>query len=161
MKPDSRVMDALDDLGAMYTASRAFLPYIPESVIGEKDYEIEGMRWHRLHPITPEQRAKHNQAANWNNENFVIRLWAVLESHGFKGTKESRTKPIQLLYELRCHFAHGRGRDDKERQRLRGCVMREFNVQNASPGVIPLDKDRVLKRMLELARKYVRGVLNG
>jgi hypothetical protein len=116
-------------------------------------------------PLSESVRRSHNEIAEWTNQNCLIRLWAILESHGF--TQPIRkdaihADTIDLLRRLRHHFAHGTGRYDDEKpahRKLREKVLATFDMSRLKTE-IPLDIDRVLKPMFERCQAYVEDVLS-
>ena len=166
LKPDPKAMDALCELWDTYRANRSLSVYLDESDLGSKSiapgafYNGPYASVQLREPLSRATLELHNHIGNWNNENFIIRLWAILDSHGFKGTKDTRPEEIQLLYDLRCHFAHGRNQDEKERRKLRCCLICLFeNLENTPIDCIPLDIDNVLEPMLQRCEEYIQDVL--
>jgi hypothetical protein len=156
----------------MFVNSRSLCGYLPEEALGARSFSPgpfyeEGTPYLRItlkEPLTPEVREAHNRIGGWTNQNGLIRLWAVLESHGFtkpirRGAAESET--VSLLKRLRQHYAHGSGLYDdhkRDHRKLRRDLLKAFPVPGDPTG-IPLDINRVLAPLFAGCRRYVDDVL--
>ncbi len=170
--PNGAVISALDDFWPMFINNRSLCCYLPEKMLGV-DRFIPGNFFQATTPyshvqfqapLTVEVRLMHNRIGAWANENCLIRLWAILESHGF--TKPIREdvrnfEIVKLLKRLRQHFAHGTGIYDdskKGHRKLRKDLLNVFPVPG-NPSEIPLDIDCVLLPMFKYCSQYVDDVL--
>jgi hypothetical protein len=172
--PDSAINAVLDEFWPMFVNSRSLCSYITESLVGAKSL-VPGAFYQETtpylcvvlkEPLTPQVLAQHNRIGGWTNENCLIRLWAVLESHGFtKPIRPAAAKSttVKLLGRLRQHFAHGSGAYDETKRRhrkLRRDLLEAYPVPG-NPGGIPTDINQVLKPIFDDCRVYVRDVLEG
>ncbi|MDP2234238.1 MAG: hypothetical protein Q8K89_11415, partial [Actinomycetota bacterium] len=149
--------------------------YMPESLVEQRvDQFSPGTFYKSTTPysyvklkgeLTSEVRDSHNRVGELQNENFIVRLWALLESHGF--TKPIRSaahsKDIRLLKELRQHYAHGTGYFNPEKRRhisLRRKVGRHFGLSDdeLGPG-IPTTITTVLEPLYLASREYALAVI--
>ena len=170
--PNPTAIQALDEFWPMFQNSRSLCGYLSESLLGA-NYFIPGPFYQEETPyacvqlkktLTDDVRQAHNRIGAWTNENCLVRLWAILESHGY--TKPIRehaegADTVKLLKQLRQHFAHGTGLYDdhkKAHQKLRRDLLRAFPLPGDPQG-IPLDIDRVLLPMFKRCRQYVDDVL--
>lgn len=156
----------------MFVNSRSLSVYLPEKCNGESTFApgefyraTTPYSYVQLKaPLTEKVRQEHNSIGAWINENFLIRLWAILESRGF--TKPIRTNvrgtaEVQLLKDLRQHFAHGTGlyNDRKlEHRNLRRDLLKSFPVPGDIDG-LPTNIDYVMVPMYERCLEYVQDVL--
>lgn len=170
--PDPAIRDALRDLWPLFVDARSLCVYLPRDAVGwtrfapgpfyeqEAPYAYVELKA----PMTREALAAHNQIAAWTNQNFPIRLWAILESHGFtKPIRDSaqHADTVRFLKKLRQHFAHGSGAYDSSKKRhaeLQSELLRLFDVH---PGhdPLPLNIESVLQPMYERCVRYVEDVL--
>jgi len=171
-KPDQAVFGILDEFWDMFRRNRSLCGYIPRGAVGMRHLQPGGYYDDATpyefivfkRPVTPESRVAHNAIATWNNENFLLRLWAILESNGFtKPIRESAagSDHVKLLKRLRQHFGHGSGRFDPSKSdhlRLQRDIVKLFPGIGAAEG-IPLSIDTVLEPMLVHCREYVQDVL--
>ena len=170
--PDPAVLGLLDEFWQLFMRNRSLCGYMPVGAIGMSHffpggYYGEVTPYERIvfkEPVTPESRAYHNAIATWNNENFMLRLWAILESNGFtKPIRESAASAeyVKLLKRLRQHFGHGSGRFDQSKAdhlRLRRKLIELFPAVASSEG-IALSIDTVLEPMRERCYEYAEDVL--
>ena len=171
--PDPAVVQALNEFWPMFQNSRSLCCYLGRKGLGKASFVpapfYQATTPYLLvrfkQPLSHAVRQAHNRIGGWTNENCLIRLWAILESHGFtKPIRENvnSSDTVKLLKRLRQHFAHGTGLYDKHKPRhrkLRRDLLHAFPVPKPNPREIPLDIDRVLKPMFESCRQYVDEVL--
>ena len=156
----------------MFVNSRSLCGYLHENLIGYDSFTpgefyqaSTSYSYVKLKaPLSDQVRNEHIRIAGWMNENFFIRLWAILESHGF--TKQIRidargSDVVKLLKKLRQHFAHGSGQYDKSKQphrKLLKDLLKLFPVPGEHEA-IPTNIDLVLKPMYERCCEYLEDVL--
>jgi len=171
--PNPDVLDILDDFWEMFLKNRSLCGYLPTSAIGMRRL-MPGGYYDQATPyeaiifkesVTVESRAAHNAVATWNNENFVLRLWAILESNGFtKPIREgaARADYVRLLKRLRQHFGHGSGRLDlskSDHRRIHRDLTSLFPDLDSEER-IPLSIDTVLEPLFLRCREYAAAVLH-
>jgi hypothetical protein len=98
---------------------------------------------------------------HWVNEAFVVRLWAVLESHravspidhSLDGAAE-----VDICRRLRHEIGHAKGDvDDREARELERRIRSTFtldNQQSLFDGKFILSKDKVLRPMFAACQRY-------
>jgi hypothetical protein len=107
---------------------------------------------------------------HWINEAFVVRLWAVLESHGFVGNNISinndlpGANDIDICRRLRNEIGHATGNVlDAEAQKLAERIRAQYGLgtqQSVLDKKFILSKDTVLRPMFEGVRSYCLAVLD-
>ena len=170
--PEPAVLATLDEFWDMFMKNRSLCGYLPMGAIGMRRLTPGGY-YNDVTPyeaiifkesVTLESRAAHNAVATWNNENFVIRLWAILESNGFtKPIRDgaSRAEYVRLLKRLRQHFGHGSGCFDSSKadhRRLSRDLAALFPAVGSTEH-LPLSIDVVLAPMFRYCREYAEAVL--
>lgn len=171
-EPDPAVVDVLHEFWPMFVNSRSLSVYLPESLLDSERFApgpfycaTTPYSYVQLKtPLSPEIRTAHNRIGAWTNENFLIRLWAILESHGF--TKPIRANArgsdaVRLLKRLRQHFAHGTGlygKRKRDHRKLRCDLLKLFSVPGEHDD-IPTNIDYVMRPMFVGCLKYVDDVL--
>lgn len=105
---------------------------------------------------------------NWLNQNYVIRLYGVLEKYQilYSGHKAYKNSLMILLFELRPKIgAHSSGRKPSDRKHLRKATRmindlfkkdRELNIDEVEHYALPLDS--VLEPMKNQAIQFVRSL---
>jgi hypothetical protein len=110
-----------------------------------------------------------NNLAHWLNENFVLRLFAVLESNGLyrAGIKDLDGRDeLDITRRLRNMIGHGGlyDPDDAEKRRLYDRIVQHFHVDSQSylddPTVYPLGVGQVLVPLARGCQRYVVAVAN-
>jgi len=121
-------------------------------------------------PMTAEFIDDLNNLAHWLNENFVLRLYAVLESKGLfrKGINQQLDghEEMDITRRLRNIVGHGGldDPDDADKKKLYDRIVQHFKVNSESylddPTVYPLGVGQVLVPLAEGCKRYVLAVVN-
>jgi len=158
---------------------RATFPHILPTMVGQTEFQTapyylaQGHSiWFRFEPALDAATAQViHETGHWINQNFVVRLCAVLEAHHIIG-KEIENKPdldgfieVSLTRRLRNIFAHGSGRCDPAKAdhlKLKNKIVERFalNAADCPEGWFPLPIDKVLAKLATGCEKYVRMVGN-
>ena len=166
----------IDRLWDCFFRLKAFVPYTEDTMVGAQvlegaPYYAAGGRALELHfepPLTPEHIAEINESGLWLNENYVVRLYAVLESHDAIRYGEPVDQELEggehvaILKKLRNRIAHDDGRFDPEdtrHQKLAEDLSELYNIEETdreSHFHLPIDK--VLKPMTDGVKSYVHAV---
>jgi len=175
------VSSAIQHQVELLNRSRATFPFIPRSAIGGGEGETAPYYLERGHlirfsfqpPLTREIIDAINAVGHWINQNFIIRLCAVLESHRVIGKEIEMDKAldgyreVDFVRRLRNKFAHGSGRydpNDPEHGRLREDLLNYFELEASehpeSAGNFPIPIDRVLAPLADGSQQYVRAIGN-
>ncbi len=105
------------------------------------------------------------------NQNFIVRIHSLLE---YEGIKDEKTKIdadiegheiIEFIHFLRIQFAHKTGNfnpKNQKEQELRQRLFDFFKIdpKESLPTQFPLDKNRVIKPIVEGTKKYVKAFWN-
>jgi hypothetical protein len=161
---------------------RALFPHMSKDLIGHQQcrtaplyrgfgYDIT---FSFAQPLTEEDIDRCHAIGDWINQSFVIRLWALLESHGVLGNEGSGKKiddslaghdEVDILRRLRHEFAHSGGHydpNDTDERRLFERIVKHFGVTLEDhppdhPG-FPIPIDRVLMPLAEGCKRYVEAL---
>lgn len=156
------------------TRSRATFPHIPDALVGRTEFPTAPYYFAQGHavtfrfepPLDSETARAIHETGQWINENFVVRLCAVLDSHGVtgKGIDNQRDLPgypeLRLARKLRNVFAHGSGRcnsANSDHQRLRAEIIKRFGLkpEDCPEGWFPLPIESVLLKLAQRCAEYV------
>ena len=163
------LLDAIDQLWKVFNHCKANFPGVSDEmkdaqVLGTPDFYLSQGYDNILHqypaPLT-EDKIKHiNQAGHWLNQNALIRLYAVLDSHGAMQMMDSdieEAKYVELIRHLRNSFAHGSGIYNPAKKKHRKTMQIMGEVLNISTEGItwPLAIDTVLQPLFEGCKRYV------
>lgn len=123
----SDVLNEMDILLEKSLRLRAYFPYMPISMLGGKEFHTAPIYSKALNldiaftldrPLTVKDIESNNEIAGFTNQNFIIRLCALLEVHHVLKYKTEVDKTIegcedaQLVRQLRNRFAHSLGKPD-------------------------------------------------
>jgi hypothetical protein len=159
--------------------ARALFPRLSTDLIGHTEfptpryYEDMGLGvWFRFSsPLTSEFIMEFNDLAHWINQNFVLRLYAVLESNGLI-SPTIRIRPdieghneVDIIRRLRNTFGHGSGRydpADAEKRELFERIVSHFDLEvgedSEHEGKYPLSISEVLIPLAEGCRRYAASL---
>ncbi|GHN02376.1 hypothetical protein WSM22_38650 [Cytophagales bacterium WSM2-2] len=104
--------------------------------------------------------------SNWLNQNYVIRLYGILEKYRimYSGRKAYNNKLMILMYELRPKIgAHSSGRSATDKAHLRKATdlineLFDRNIDSNQVQHYMLPVDTVLAPMTELALQFVKSL---
>jgi hypothetical protein len=167
---------ACENLWRDFNNCRAHFPYVPPETKGAKMvrtapyYIAQGfdIEFTFSEGISEEGIKKINQIGHWLNQNFVIRLCAVLESFQIissSGTSNQidfnieEAKHVNLVRRLRHCFAHSSGRYDPtnaEHRKTMGFINQTLGVPTDGLTVWPISIDTVLRPLYEGCMRYAK-----
>ncbi len=161
------LLEALNTLWISFNNCRAHFPYIPDDAVGIRSantapfYVAQGFNISFIFSegLTKEEITKINQIGHWINQNFIIRLCALLESYHVLSNKKIKIDPtldgsehIEIVRRLRNYFAHSSGRFnslDKEHKKTMEIIGEKFGVSIENKTEWPLSINTVLKPLYE------------
>lgn len=134
-----KCLEEMDILKTNFTNCRAYFPNMTEENIGATGlitapyYIKEGfnINFQFNIPLTKNDIQKNNDIAHWTNQNFIIRLCALLESYHILSNIDQNTDgwiEVDLVRRLRNKLAHSSGRynsknkDDKKLMHMKYCL---------------------------------------
>lgn len=119
-------------------------------------------------PITPGFIDRHNRLGKWINENAIIRLYGILNYHGFLKNIDhtiSGWQEVDLMRRMRNVFTKttlAYKPDDPANIQLRERVIHHFQLRNEDfpegkipDGEIPTPIDKVIDRIFKSCREYI------
>ena len=177
----SDILCEIDAQGWKLLSTRAVFPYMKEDMIGEKRWRTAPLYRHYgldisftfAEPLTAESIREMNEIGYWINQNYVIRLFALLQSHNIVSETKSINQElpgheeIDILRRLRNAFAHTAGwyhNEDAEERHLRNRIIEHFSLKEAnhpaSGRMFPIPIDEVLIPLTEDCKRYVESLRN-
>ena len=165
------LISKMDKLFEMHCTCRSHFPYMNRDLIGVRVFPTApyyGVKlvFQSVAGLTAGDIDRVNGIGHYINQNFVIRLYALLESyHVISGTIQIDTElvgneDLDILRRLRNSFGHASGNynsSDKEGKRLRDRVISHYKLSDREHNGYPLPIDTVLDPMLNACKDYVRG----
>jgi len=164
------LLDAINHLWNVFNHCKANFPAISDDakdaqVLRTPDFYLNQGYDNILHkypmPLTEEKIKDVNHSGHWLNQNALIRLYAVLDSHGAMQEIDpdiEESKYIELIRHLRNSFAHGSGKYSKSKKKHRKTMEKigevlNRNIDNETDW--PLAIDTVLQPLFEGCKRYV------
>jgi hypothetical protein len=173
----SEILAQIDSQLSKFLSARAMFPHTKENLIGAKHCQTApfyrqygyNITFSFNEPLTAERIEEINEVGHWINQNYVVRLCALLESYGVISKTEPINKEldgheeVDILRRLRNKFAHTAGwynPTDPEVKQLRDRTIRHFALNEESHpesrGKFPIPIDRVLLPLTEGCKRYVQ-----
>jgi hypothetical protein len=168
------LLNKVDELYQIHNTTRGILQYVKDSSIGLNELKWRSkipsnsfeIKYSFNCPITQQSVLELNSISEYMNQNFILRLHSLLEYEGILGaktninTKIEGFKMLQFIHFLRKEFAHKTGKyynDSKDSTKLRNELFAYFKIDSSEslPNQFPLDKNRVIKPIVEGVKKYI------
>ena len=161
-------------------STRAVFPYMKEDMIGAKSCRTAPLYQHYgldisfsfAEPLTAENIGEINEIGYWINQNYLVRLCALLESYHVVPKNRPINKElagheeVDILKKLRNVFAHTAGwyhNTDAEERRLRNRIIDHFSLKQAnhpvSSRMFPIPIDEVVIPLTEGCKRYLEALL--
>ena len=183
MKNIDSLLEQIDLQYRYLLNTRSVFPYMNDSAVGKNNfrtapfYRTEGFDvfFSFNRHLNENDINRIRSIGHWINENYLIRLCALLESYDIipKENKGSIDKDLEgndeidILRRLRNQFAHTSGRynsEDPEERRLYERIVTHFKVElakNPSEATkYPISIDLVIKPITEKCKKYISALKN-
>ena len=158
---------------------RSLFPFMNDSMIGRSAFRTAPFyrsRGFDIHfdfgrELVPEDIQKNESIGHWINQNYIIRICAILEANEIipqegKGKIDQTIEgweEVDLVRRLRNQFAHSMGKYDPnepEEKKLYERIVTHFNVTLAKSSTeaneFPISIDVVLEPMTEGCKKYIK-----
>jgi hypothetical protein len=170
----TNLLTEMDILWTNLVNCRAHFPYVTEDLVGQTTvatapYYINrgfGISFNFSDGLTRQAIQRINEIGRWINQNFVVRLYALLESHHIVSNEIKIDQSIQgweeldLVRRLRNYFAHSSGEfnpEKEEHQETMEKLVSHLNLDVNDLKDFPLDIDKVLEPLFVGCKKYVKG----
>ncbi len=171
------LIERIDELHQIHLSLRGIVQYVAEHHEGKNIINCGSKvpsSWFDIeftfqNPITNQTRKELNILSEYLNQNFIVRLHSLLEYEGIKSdgvtidTELEGHNMIEIIHFLRKQYAHRLGEFDpnnKESKKLRTRLFKEFHIDQSEslPTQFPLDKNRVIKPIVDGTKKYVKAL---
>jgi hypothetical protein len=174
METPSKIINEIDLIWGYHLEVRAHFPFARPGDIGKRIIESSPYYFFRGHAIKydygkeldAEDIKQINEVSNWLNQNALIRLYALMNYHGFVSEKIKidqsirGCKELDLLRRLRNHFAHTDGRyniNDEDQISLVDEIEEYFGLIQDKFDHIPISIDQVIEPIFEGCKEYVQN----
>jgi hypothetical protein len=155
--------------------SRSVFPHMPADAVGKSSFVTGSFYRERGHdasinfvrPISERERAKWNSIGHWINQNFVVRLWAILDESGQVANIDKNVDgadEVDIIRRLRHRYGHTSGvcnPSDPDHKKLRDRIIDHFELNGAdfAEEDFPTPIDKVLVPLAEGAKRYLAAKL--
>ncbi len=170
------ILDLLDTWVGYLDSTRARFPYMREIDAGSQFFRTapiytEDVELYYPNGLTLDQIRRNNDIAHWHNQNFILRLNALLESLKLVGqsVKLERTatggNEVYLVRRLRNKFAHGPGKyhpKSKDARKLMREIADHFGLQDVDIKTVkdyPLGIKEVVIPLTQGCKQYIKAKL--
>ena len=176
-KKFEQINKEMDILWTNLNKNRGYFPCVDDSSVGAEVlltppyYRAQGINVvHKFEePLSVEMKEELLRIGHWINQNFIIRLCALMESYHLisKTIRIDFTldgaKQLNIVRRLRNPFAHSSGRYNPDKNDLKTMELMRDHLGISIEGCTdwPLAIDTVLERLLEGCRLYAEKKLKG
>lgn len=169
LNKSEEIIKQIDSLYRLFRYSRSFLPYINSNLVGQMpslQFNISNNVKSKINfkePLDDDFIALNNHAGHFLNQNFLIRLYDLLDHHQIVSSKEKiiNTLPgsdeIDILRRLRRLFSHTSGKydkDDPEKDTLAKRIIHHFKLQVVELNDFPISIDTVIAPIVIKTKEY-------
>lgn len=170
------IIKQIDEFRSFHVKVRARFPYLSESVIGTDSiklpafYKNEGidllLKFDR--EIDNSIREENNAIGHFANQNFILRLFAIMNYYGFVGDNISLVKEspgfqeVDILRRLRHIYAHSLGKFNPENDdhvKLKQVIQERFSLDVPDYDDFPLNIHAVIDAIIDGCKSYYRNQL--
>jgi len=174
MKDIKNLLKGLDLLWENHNNCRAHFPFVTPQSVGAKAvstapyYIQQGFNITFLfnEGISADGIDKINEIGHWINQNFVVRLCALLESFSVLSNNINfnldGAEHVHIVRRLRNCFAHSSGRfhpNDSEHRKTMELMRDHLGISIKNLSAWPLPIDTVLEPLFEGCKKYAKNKL--
>jgi hypothetical protein len=164
----------IDMLHYYFSSSKAFFRYIRDIDLGQEEippynvlglYEVQ-VKFNRA--ITKEDQNFQNAIGHYLNQNFLIRLYCLLEAHHIIDKDHplnenlSGGKEVSILEQMRHRFSHGSGKINynvRSNVELLESLINYFGEKHVDKENFPISQYPTIKKVIDGAKLYVKAVL--
>lgn len=163
----------IDELYGMFRSVRWIIQYVGPNYNGQKEVKWNSripsneilVTFNFDKPINEKTRTELNKISEYENQNFIVRLYALLQYEGLfnHGINKSLTghQHVSFLEELRHQFAHKPGKFNPKNKKSKKLRLELFdfykiNPDDSLPDQFPLPKDIMIHPMVIGVKNYVK-----
>lgn len=110
-------------------------------------------------PITKEFRDLNNNIAQFHNQNFLVRLYSVLNNYQvFQNFKPADCPELKILKDLRNIFGHSLGnynKEDSDQRNLMRRIIKIFHLEDKEYDDFPISIDTIINQIIKASINYV------
>lgn len=168
------ILNQIDEFRSYFLKVRSRFPYISERNLGNKYilpppyYRNKGINFKIQldKPIDEATKEEFNAIGHFVNQNFILRLFAILNYYGFMGDTVSLNKEspglteMEIVRKLRNKYAHSIGKYNPENpkdSKLKVLMENHFSLEISDYNEFPLDIGAVIDKLIDGCKEYIRS----
>ena len=166
------ILNQIDEFREYHIKVRARFPFMDNKIFGFTSVESPWFyKKYNIHlhlnfssPIDEVISEENNAIGHFINQNFIIRLFAILDFYGFVGGNAAlvRDSPgytdVFILKELRNKFAHSLGRYNPKKskhKKLRALIISHYGLDVGEYNDFPLNVNEVMSPLVDGCKAYI------
>ena len=168
MKDHQQIFNEIIELDSYFRHSKKFFRFIDDKDIG--NYETQPYNVNQKtkfimkfdQPITKELQLLHRKVGHYLNQNYLIRLYEIMKQYKIAGKQIDYelkgSDDIEILWELRCKFAHGLGKYDPTNEKdkiLLTKLMTRYKEAHVIKDEFPISQDKTIKEIIHGIKSYL------
>jgi len=165
-----KMFNEIDQIYTIFRYSRSSCPYIDPKYEGQAisvPFNLPGGIQTIItykDPLTKEFISFNNKVGHFTNQNFIIRLYALLEYYQIIGNNIkidfnlTGAYELDILRRLRKYFSHRSGpynKADQQQVELYNTLIKQFNLGKIDSEDYPISIDTVITPMVKKIKEYV------
>ena len=168
------LLSDMETLKKNFLNTKVYFPYMEKNMLGKKSkttppfYINKGFNIKFIfnQPITEKHIRNNNEVSGWINQNFIVRLYALLDFYKVTNKIDQSLdgwKEVDLLRRLRNIFAHTSVKfnsRNKEHNRLGNELVSYFNIHEMIPNKFPIPIDKVCIPIYDGCVRYIHQKYN-
>ncbi len=165
----TEIKKQIEVLNEIFRDSRAYYPYIPDEFVGKSPEFTFNKAYTKVyysynHTITKEEQLYNNKIAHFLNQNFIVRLYAVLQYFGIYDNIDSTLTgyyELDILKRLRNKFGHGIGHYNKNNskdKKLMKDIVNYFPLEKKEYSDFPINIDIVIGKIITASKQYCEAM---
>jgi len=161
----NEILKEINSISQLFSESRKYYPYIDDKFIGKKPT----LEFHLIDtkiflnfakPIKKEFQNENNKIAHFLNQNFLLRLYSVLDEYKiFRHINKDNNPELYVLKRLRNIFSHSLGKFDNNKpdhRNLMRHIIKTFHLENIKYDDFPISIDKVISKILSSSKQYIK-----
>jgi hypothetical protein len=159
------IVKEICQLEQLFQETRSNYPHIDEQYIGKTPIlrftvgnNVVYINYEK--PITKEFRDLNNKIAHFHNQNFIVRLFSVLNHYQiFKNLKISDSPELYVLKRLGKIYCNSSGNYDKDNidhRNLMRRMIKTFNLEDKIYDYFPISIDTVINQIIKASINYAK-----
>jgi len=163
------ILNEILELDSYFRHSKKFFRFIDDEDINKYEtqpYNVNPQTKFIMkfdQPISKDLQLLHSRVGHYLNQNYLIRLYEILKHYKIAGKNLDNTlrgsEDIEILWELKCKFAHGLGKYDsaiKEDRDILAKLMFRYKEEHIVEDEFLISQDKTIKQIIHGIVSYLK-----